>query len=70
MSSRRKLLMNGSVESDGVWCHCGLKSIVTGIALFTKNITCYNTAGKTISRHGMAEAQYTYIHVHRLKLRL
>ena len=40
MRSRRKLLMNGLVESDGVWCHCGLKSTVTGTALFTVNSAC------------------------------
>ena len=28
------------VESDGVWCHCGLKSTVTGTALFTVNSAC------------------------------
>ena len=41
--------MNGLVESDGVWCHCGLKSTVTGTALFTVNNTCYSTARKKIT---------------------
>ena len=33
-ASNVKLLMNRLVESDGVWCHCGLKSTVTKTALF------------------------------------